>query len=92
VPKATVKVQIETPYSPSKVDWKIKIGTAVVASGIASGNPSEEFVELDAQTLYKFVIVDRNSVKDTYYEIWRGGNVLIDGDCNCRKDVQNFQL
>ncbi|KAL7546254.1 hypothetical protein ACHAWF_012767 [Thalassiosira exigua] len=64
VPKVTVKVQIETPYNPSKVDWKIKIGTAVVASGIASGDPSEEFVELDAQTLYKFVIVDRNSVKD----------------------------
>lgn len=52
----------------------------------------ETFVDLDAGITYKFVVIDNNTIKDTLWEVWRGSNVLADGDCNCRKIVRYFTL
>jgi len=87
-----VKVVIETFHDPQQVTWKIKIGTTNVATGRANGNPYEINVDLDAGTEYKFVIIDNNTVKDTFYELWRGGDVLIDGDDFGRRDIKMFRV
>ena len=52
----------------------------------------ETFVDLDAGIRYKFVVIDNNTIKDTFWEVLRGSNVLVDGDCNCRKEVKYFTL
>lgn len=95
--KVRVKIVIETPYDPTKVSWKVKIGSSNIVTGKASSMTStnsgyETFVDLDAGIRYKFVVIDNNEIKDTFWEVWRGSNVLVDGDCNCRKEVRYFTL
>ena len=95
--KVTVKIVIETPYDPTQVSWKVKIGSTNIATGKASTMTStnsgyETFVDLDAGITYKFVVIDNNTIKDTFWEVLRGGNVLVDGDCNCRRIVRYFTL
>mmetsp|Transcript_14777 Transcript_14777/g.21797 ORF Transcript_14777/g.21797 Transcript_14777/m.21797 type:complete len:607 (-) Transcript_14777:178-1998(-) len=90
--KVTVDVVIETDENPQKVIWKIKIGTNVFASGRANGNPYVMPVELDSETEYKFVVIDKNSFKDTFYEVWKEDDVLIAGDGFGRKDINFFQV
>lgn len=55
-------------------------------------NGHETFVNLDAGIEYKFVVIDNNTIKDAFWEVWSGGDVLIEGDCNCRKIVKYFTL
>mmetsp|Transcript_11164 Transcript_11164/g.16791 ORF Transcript_11164/g.16791 Transcript_11164/m.16791 type:complete len:766 (-) Transcript_11164:110-2407(-) len=95
--KVRVKIVIETPYDPTKVSWKVKIGSTNIVTGKASTMTStnsgyETFVDLDAGIRYKFVVIDNNTIKDTFWEVLRGSNVLVDGDCNCRKEVKYFTL
>ena len=100
--KVTVKIVIETPYDPTKVSWKVKIGSTNIVTGKTStmtnigSNGYETYVDLDAGVSYKFVVIDGNTIKDTFWEVWSGGDVLVDGDhgapCNCRKIVDNFTL
>ena len=94
---------IETPFNPSKVSWKVKIGNTNIITGNGStmaptgeNNGVETNVELGVGVEYKFVVTDGNNGKDTFWEVWHNGDVLIEGDhgppCNCRKIVEYFQL
>ena len=93
VPNVTVTVVIETYENPSKVSWKIKIGSAIIERGVTGDSPYYEMeVDLNVEQQYKFVIIDKNNVKDTFYEVWKGGDVLISGDDFGRKNVNIFQV